>query len=79
MNALEINNLTKKYDGITAVDNLTVKIPQGSIFGILGPNGSGKTTTLACVTGLVEPTSGKFKWFDFEDNETNKQNNWCNY
>lgn len=74
MNALEISNLTKKYVGITAVDNLSIKIPQGSIFGILGPNGSGKTTTLACITGLIEPSSGKFKWFDNADNETdNKQ------
>lgn len=62
-NILEINGLTKIYGNITAVNNLSVKIPKGSVFGVLGPNGSGKTTTLACVLGIVVPNSGSFKWF----------------
>lgn len=73
MNALEISNLTKKYVGITAVDNLSIEVPEGSIFGILGPNGSGKTTTLACVTGLVEQSSGIFKWFNNAENQTDNK------
>ncbi|MBN2662239.1 MAG: ABC transporter ATP-binding protein [Bacteroidales bacterium] len=63
-NILEIKGLTKHYGNITAVNNLNVTIPRGSVFGVLGPNGSGKTTTLACVLGIVLPDSGTFKWFD---------------
>ncbi len=65
MNILETKNLTKKYGNITAVDNLNITISQGSVCGILGPNGSGKTTTLASVLGIVLPTSGTFKWFNY--------------
>jgi ABC-2 type transport system ATP-binding protein len=50
--------LTKKYNGYTAVDNLTLSINDGEIFGFLGPNGAGKTTTLLMLLGLTEPTSG---------------------
>ncbi len=50
--------LTKRYNGRTAVDNLTLSINEGEIFGFLGPNGAGKTTTLLMLLGLTEPTSG---------------------
>lgn len=50
--------LTKRYNGHTAVDNLTLSINEGEIFGFLGPNGAGKTTTLLMLLGLTEPTSG---------------------
>lgn len=63
-NILEIKGLTKKYGNLFAVNNLSVNIPKGSVFGVLGPNGSGKTTTLACVLGIVLPDSGTFKWFN---------------
>lgn len=60
---LEINGLTKSYGRIQAVQNLTLTIPKGSVFGILGPNGSGKTTTLGMVLGVIKPDSGSFSWF----------------
>ncbi len=60
---LEINGLTKSYGRIQAVQNLSLDIPKGSVFGILGPNGSGKTTTLGMVLGVIKPDSGNFNWF----------------
>ncbi len=60
---LEINGLTKSYGRIQAVQNLSLDIPRGSVFGILGPNGSGKTTTLGMVLGVIKPDSGNFNWF----------------
>jgi len=50
--------LTKKFGNFTAVDNLTINIRPGEIYGFLGPNGSGKTTTIRMLCGLLEPTSG---------------------
>jgi ABC-2 type transport system ATP-binding protein len=51
-------NLTKKFDQITAVENLTLEIPEGEVFGFLGPNGAGKTTTVRMLTSLIAPTDG---------------------
>jgi ABC-2 type transport system ATP-binding protein len=51
-------NLTKKFDEITAVENLTLEIPEGEVFGFLGPNGAGKTTTVRMLTSLISPTAG---------------------
>lgn len=51
--------LTKRYKTVTAVNNLDLEIPKGSIFGFLGPNGAGKTTTIRILLGLVAPTSGQ--------------------
>lgn len=51
-------NLTKKFDQITAVENLTLEIPEGEVFGFLGPNGAGKTTTVRMLTSLISPTNG---------------------
>ena len=56
---LEFKNITKKYDNKTAVDDITLSIPRGSIVGLLGPNGSGKTTMLKLATGLLQPTKGE--------------------
>jgi len=55
---IETHNLTKTYDNQIAVDDLTFSIEEGEIFGFLGPNGSGKTTTLLMLLGLTEPTKG---------------------
>ena len=55
---IETNELTKVYQGETAVDHLTFTVSSGEIFGFLGPNGAGKTTTLLMLLGLTEPTSG---------------------
>lgn len=61
---LEINNLSKNYSGLKAVDNVTFKIKKGHVYGILGPNGSGKSTTLGMVLNVVNPTSGSYSWFE---------------
>ncbi|HNA42792.1 MAG TPA: ATP-binding cassette domain-containing protein, partial [Saprospiraceae bacterium] len=63
---LEINNLTKVFGKITAVDSLSFSVNKGDIYGILGPNGSGKSTTLGMVLNVVNPTSGSWKWFGEE-------------
>ena len=55
---VEAVELTKTYDSITAVDKLSLRIEEGEIFGFLGPNGSGKTTSILMFLGLTEPTSG---------------------
>ncbi len=66
MNNLVIrtDGLTKRYGDILAVDSLSLEVPRGHIFGLLGPNGSGKTTTMGMLLGLVEPTAGSFTLFD---------------
>jgi ABC-2 type transport system ATP-binding protein len=55
---IEISNLTKKFDRIVAVDDLTLQVNRGDILGFLGPNGAGKTTTVKMLTGMLTPTSG---------------------
>ena len=55
---IEIKNLSKKYNNILAVENINFKINKGSIVGLLGPNGCGKTTTIGMMLGLIKPTSG---------------------
>ena len=59
--AIVIENLTKDYGDVRAVDGLSLSIPEAEVFGLLGPNGSGKTTTINCLTGLVKPTGGTLK------------------
>ena len=61
---LTLNNLTKKFGRLTAVNSLTFTIEKGNVYGILGPNGSGKSTTLGMVLNVVNKTSGDFKWFN---------------
>ena len=56
--AVRVSGLVKKYGATVAVDNLSLTVPKGSIFGFLGSNGSGKSTTIGCLTGLLDPTSG---------------------
>jgi ABC-2 type transport system ATP-binding protein len=56
--AVELKNVTKRYNDIVAVNNLSLTIGTGEIFGLLGPNGSGKSTTLKMLTGLVKPDVG---------------------
>ena len=55
---IEIKNLNKNYNNILAVKNINFKINKGSIVGLLGPNGCGKTTTIGMMLGLIKPTSG---------------------
>ncbi len=55
---LELEQLSKKFDRLTAVDRLSLKLDKGEIFGFLGPNGAGKTTTIKMIAGLLLPSSG---------------------
>jgi len=55
---IEIDNLTKRFDSFTAVDDLSLSVDRGEVLGFLGPNGAGKSTTMKMVTGFLEPTSG---------------------
>jgi len=57
-NVIEVKNLAKKFGAFTAVDGLSFVVPRGQIFGFLGPNGSGKTTTIRMLLGLLKPTGG---------------------
>jgi ABC-2 type transport system ATP-binding protein len=57
--AVEVQNLTKRYEDVTAVDHINFKVKKGEIFGFLGPNGAGKTTTIRILTGLLKPDEGK--------------------
>ena len=60
---LSIQGLSKSYKQVRAVQKLDLKISEGQAYGILGPNGSGKTTTLSVVTGIIRQDSGHFLWF----------------
>lgn len=60
---LSIQKLTKNFGKLCAVNKLDLEVKRGQVFGMLGPNGSGKTTTLGMLMGVVNPTSGSFSWF----------------
>lgn len=68
MNAIEVNELSKYYGKIKAIDNISFSIKKGEICGILGPNGSGKTTTIKSICNLIIPDSGEIKIFG-QDNK----------
>lgn len=67
--SIEVENLTMKFGDFVAVDNVNLKIKEGEIFGFLGSNGCGKTTTMKMLTGLLTPTSGTAKVFEQEMTE----------
>ena len=56
---IEVENLTKRFGEITAVDHISFRVKRGEIFGFLGPNGAGKTTTIRILTGILKPNEGK--------------------
>ncbi|MBB3907610.1 ABC transporter ATP-binding protein [Anoxybacteroides rupiense] len=62
--SLRLEQVTKRFGNVTAVDHLTLSIPEGEMFGFLGANGAGKTTTFRMILGLLEPTSGAVQWND---------------
>ncbi len=59
---LEIENVSKFFHGLVAIDDLTIKVKPGQIYGIIGPNGAGKTTLFNCVTGIYVPEKGSIKY-----------------
>jgi len=64
--AIAIEGLSKDYGDVRAVDDLTLSISEAEVFGLLGPNGSGKTTTINCITGILKPTSGTIRVGEFD-------------
>lgn len=60
---LEIRNLSKSYGHLQALDSLSLTVEKGSVFGILGPNGSGKTTTLGILLDIIKADNGEYFWF----------------
>src|SRR5690349_23853590 len=58
MNSIEVKDLSKKFGAFTSVDNISFDVKQGEVFGFLGANGAGKSTTIKMLCGILEPTSG---------------------
>ncbi|MGD9346640.1 MAG: ATP-binding cassette domain-containing protein [Candidatus Aminicenantes bacterium] len=73
MNALEIENISKKFGDFYAVKDLSLKIPQKTIYGLLGPNGAGKTTTIRMVMNIIIPDTGAIKVLDRKMDEEMKE------
>ena len=70
---LSIKGLSKHYGKIKAIDGLNLEINRGNVFGILGPNGSGKTTTLGIILDVINQTSGSFEWFGQKSNTATRK------
>jgi len=66
MPAIEVKNLTKEFNGLKAVNNISLIVKEGEIFGLLGPNGAGKTTTIKMLATLLNPTEGEAKVWGFD-------------
>ena len=64
--AIVAKNLSRTFGTVTAVDHINLNIPRGRIYGFLGPNGSGKTTTIRMLCGLLGPSSGSATVLEFE-------------
>ncbi|MBK5109578.1 MAG: ATP-binding cassette domain-containing protein, partial [Anaerolineales bacterium] len=60
---LQVENLKKHFGKVKAVDGITLRVAKGQVFGFLGPNGSGKTTTIGMILGLIHPTDGMVNLF----------------
>src|ERR1051325_6353005 len=63
MDAIEIASVTKSFGETRAVDNLTLAVPQGAVYGFIGPNGSGKTTTMRMIVNIIYPDQGAIRVF----------------
>ena len=61
---LQVENLSKYFGGVTAVNSVSFDLAEGELLGVIGPNGSGKTTVVNCITGFVKPDSGKILYLD---------------
>lgn len=73
MAILSVENLSKNYGPIPALKNVSFEVPRGSVFGILGPNGSGKTTMLGIIMDVLKPSGGSFKLFDETPSELHRR------
>lgn len=69
---IEVEDLVKKYDGVTAVDNASFEVYEDEIFGMVGPNGAGKTTTIECIEGLREKDAGTIRVFSQDISKANQ-------
>ena len=70
---LEVKDLVKSFKGVHAVKSINLRLRKGEVLGLLGPNGSGKTTTLAMLLGILHPTSGSFSWFNNGTKDENRK------
>ena len=68
MGLLELEGLTKRFSGLTAVDDVNLTVERGETKAVIGPNGAGKSTTINLVTGLLEPTEGHV-YYDLPDDD----------
>lgn len=66
MSILSVQHLSKSFSGYKAVNDLSFEVEQGEVFGLLGLNGAGKSTTIRCLLSLIKPDSGTIKWFGKE-------------
>jgi ABC-2 type transport system ATP-binding protein len=73
MAAVRVINLTKKFENVTAVNELNLQVEEGEIFGLVGPDGAGKTTTLRLLTTILEPTAGEGWIFDRDINKDSEE------
>ncbi len=70
---ITVDNLSKRYGELRAVDRISFSVPKGELFGFLGPNGAGKTTSISMISGLLKPDEGKVRIADYDVWETPKQ------
>ena len=70
---LEVKDLVKNFKNVQAVKSINLNLHKGEVLGLLGPNGSGKTTTLAMLLGILHPTSGSFSWFNSGTKDENRK------
>ncbi|MDO9512375.1 MAG: ATP-binding cassette domain-containing protein [Bacteroidales bacterium] len=73
MNIIETTGLSKSYGKVHALNNLSLTIRQGEVFALLGPNGSGKTTTLGIILGVIFQNNGTYRWFEEENHYSQRR------
>jgi ABC-2 type transport system ATP-binding protein len=73
MDAVQIGDVTKTFGSLAAVDDLTLTVPEGSVYGFIGPNGSGKTTTMRMITNIFRPDRGSIRVFGQEMSDTRSE------
>ena len=65
-NAVEVSNLTRSFGELVAVDHISFQVKKGELFGFLGPNAAGKTTTIRMLTGVIKPNEGTASIFGYD-------------